>query len=206
MASVDGSIEALSRAILAEADAETGQLKTQAQEKADQIRHHAQLEADRERKAILDQATQEADRLRSQAVASAQLKARALELEHRERLLNQVFSGVSRELPQVVQRKDFPDIAANLLREGLAQLRSDKVMIRADASTEKILTKSLLAEISREMHTELALGATLERGTGVVVQAAEGHLVFDNTLETRLARVQSTLRAGVYRVLMGEPQ
>jgi vacuolar-type H+-ATPase subunit E/Vma4 len=36
------------------------------------------------------------------------------------------------------------------------------------------------------------------------VSAADGKLNYDNTLETRLSRLQSTLRASVYKVLMGE--
>jgi len=44
----------------------------------------------------------------------------------------------------------------------------------------------------------------LEEGRGVVIDAADGRLHYDNTLETRLQRLQSTLRASVYKMLMGE--
>jgi len=204
MAVVEGNIEALSRAILAEARAETDQLKTQAEAKADQIRRRAEVEADRERKATIDQALQEAERLRGQALASAQLKSRAMELARREQMLDKVFSGVSQALPTVSQRKDFQEIAIALVREGLEQLRSDRVQIRADADTLQFLTKGVLQDMSKNMHTEVTLGQVLERGTGVIVEASEGHLTFDNTLETRLSRIQGQLRASVYRVLMGE--
>ena len=48
------------------------------------------------------------------------------------------------------------------------------------------------------------MGDVLEEGTGVIVDASDGHLHFDNTLETRLSRLQSSLRSSVYHVLMGE--
>jgi len=38
----------------------------------------------------------------------------------------------------------------------------------------------------------------------VIVQTPDGHLNFDNTLETRLARMQNPLRADVFRLLTGE--
>jgi len=38
----------------------------------------------------------------------------------------------------------------------------------------------------------------------VIVDASGGKIHYDNTLETRLSRLQSTLRASVYKVLMGE--
>ena len=47
------------------------------------------------------------------------------------------------------------------------------------------------------------MGEALEAGTGVLVQPPDGHLQFDNTLENRLGRMQSALRAEVYRVLTG---
>jgi vacuolar-type H+-ATPase subunit E/Vma4 len=204
MGSLEGNVEDLSRAILTEAREETEQLKTDARARAATIRQRAQAEADSERRSILDQATREADRLRSQALATAQLKARAMELERRERMLDKVFSAVSQKLSTVVHRKDYQELAANLVREGLTQLRTDRAEIRADQATLKVLTKNILAEISKAMHTEISIGEPLESGIGVVIQAAEGHLHFDNTLETRLTRIQGAVRAEVYQVLTGE--
>jgi vacuolar-type H+-ATPase subunit E/Vma4 len=51
---------------------------------------------------------------------------------------------------------------------------------------------------------KFAFGENLEEGTGVVVNAAGGKLHYDNTLETRLSRMQGSLRSSVYKVLMGE--
>ncbi len=204
MASVDGNIEDLSRAILDEARGETEQVKSQAQAKADEIRQRAQEQADAERKAILDKASQEADRLRSQAIATAQLKARSSELAHREKLLERAFKVVRQKLPEVQKRPDYDQIVAALIREGLDQLNANKVQVHADKVTEKVLTPKLLEELSRECHTQLSVGKTLEQGTGVVLDAEGGHLTFDNTFETRLSRMQSRLRPAAFQILMGE--
>ena len=51
---------------------------------------------------------------------------------------------------------------------------------------------------------EFTIGGGLDEGTGVIVDASGGKIHYDNTLETRLSRLQSTLRASVYKVLMGE--
>ncbi len=50
----------------------------------------------------------------------------------------------------------------------------------------------------------LRAGEPLARGTGVVLETPDGHRRYDNTLETRLARMQDGLRAPVYHILMGE--
>lgn len=196
-------IEMLERAILTEARDEAEQIKAEAKEKADAIRKRAQERAEEERKAILDRAREDAERLHGQAVATAQLKARSLELAHREQLLDRVFKAVKEKLPEVQKRPDYDQIAAMLLREALTQLRVKKADIQADETTQKSL-KNALSEISKELDGEFNNTASLEEGIGVIVDAADGKLHYDNTLETRLNRLQSTLRSAVYQVLIGE--
>ena len=197
-------IEMLERAILTEARDEADQIKAEAKEKTEAIRKRAQAQAESERKAILERAQQEAERLRGQAVASAQLKARTLQLEQREKQLERVFDSAQQKLPDIQKRPDYNELVAQLLREALVQLKANKAVVRADSVTEKILKDGVLGDLSKELNAELTLGAVLEEGAGVVVDASDGHLHFDNTLETRLSRLLSTLRSSVYHVLMGE--
>jgi len=197
-------IEMLERAILTEAQDEANQIKAEAKEKADAILKRAQAHAEQERKAILDRARQDSERLVGQSVATAQLKARSLQLAHREQLFDRLFKAVKEKLPDVQKRPDYDQIATLLLREALVQLRVNKAEIRTDKTTQNFLEKKALDEISRELKGQFTLVAPLEEGIGVVVDAADGKLHYDNTLETRLNRLQSTLRASVYKVLMGE--
>ena len=197
-------VEMLARAILTEARDEAEQIKAEAKEKVDAIRKRAQAQAEEERKAILERAQEDAERLRSQAMATAQLKTRSTQLENREKLLDRVFEEVKKQLDEVKKRPDYDAIATLLLREVLTQLRVTKAEVRADESTQKALKKGALDEISKELKGEFALGKALDEGTGIVVDAADGKIHYDNTLETRLNRLQSTLRSSVYKVLMGE--
>jgi len=199
-------IEMLERAILTEARDEADQIKAEAKEKADAIRKRAQEQAESERKVILDRARQDAERLRGQAVATAQLKARSVQLSSREQLLDSVFKAVKEKLPDIQKRPDYDAITAMLLREALTQLKVNKAQIRTDESTQKSLKKGALDDISKELNGEFTLGDMLEEGKGVVVDAADGKLHYDNTLETRLSRLQGTLRSSVYQVLIGEKQ
>ena len=197
-------IEMLSRAILTEVRDEAEQIKAEAKEKAEAIRRRAQEQAEQERKAILDRAREDAERLRGQAVATAQLKARSLQLTNREQLLDRVFKTVRERLSDIQKRPDYDEIAALLLREALVQLRVNKAEIRADKTTQKILEKKALQDVSKELNGKFTSADTLEEGTGVVVDAADGKLHYDNTLETRLQRLEGTLRASVYKMLIGE--
>jgi vacuolar-type H+-ATPase subunit E/Vma4 len=201
MKSESEDIELLARAIMAEANDEATQLLAEAKEKAEAIRKRAQEQAESERKEILERAKQDAERLRSQTTATTQLKARSLQLEEREKLLDGVFTEVKKQLETVKKRSDYGALATMLAREALTQLQVNEAEIRADETTRKALN---LNELTRELNGQFTLGDPLEEGTGVMVSAAGGKLNYDNTLETRLSRLQSTLRSAVYKVLMGE--
>lgn len=204
MRSVDENIEALSRAMLSEAQAEANQNLVDARAKADSILHSAQQQAARVREGILERARVEAERIHSQVLATAQMKARTVELEHREKLLEQILQTSCDQLPSVQQWTEYQSIAANLVYEAATQLRSKDLIIRADQHTQSLLTGQVLEDLSKKLDLKLTLGTPLEKGTGVVVETADGHLQFDNTLETRLDRLRNTLRSPIYRILVGE--
>lgn len=198
------NIENLSRAILLEAKSDAEQIQADAKEKANAVRQQAQLRAESERKEILEHARHEAERIRSQVVATAQMKARTLQLEHREKLLDKVFNAAKEKLSGLQKRPDYDKIAAELIREALVQLKVDQAEIRVDAATQKVLKDQALTNISKELKTQLSVGKALDNGIGIVIDADSGRLHYDNTLETRLNRLQSVLRSAVYHVLMGE--
>jgi vacuolar-type H+-ATPase subunit E/Vma4 len=201
MKSEEEDIELLARAIMAEARQEAERLHAEAKEKADAIRKRAQVEAEAERKAILNRAKEDADRLRSQSSATSQLKARSLQLEQREKILNEAFEEARKRLDEAKKRPDFDVIVSMLAREALTQLNATEAEVRADEMSQKALK---LDELSRELNGKFSSGKKLEQGTGVVVSTAGGKLYYDNTLETRLSRLQSSLRSSVYKILMGE--
>ncbi len=201
MKSDEEDIKLLARAIMAEANDEAAHVLEEARAKAEVVRKRAQEEAESERREILERAKQDAERLRSQTSATAQLKARSIQLEQREKLLDSVFAEVKKQLDTVKKRSDYGAIATMLAKEALTQLKVQEAEINADETTRKAVN---LNELERELNGKFALSGTLEEGTGVTVSAAGGKLYYDNTLETRLSRLQGTLRSAVYKVLMGE--
>jgi len=204
MRSIEENIDALSREMLGNAKAEAEQILAEAKAKADAIRRKAEDQAAAERAQILERAKQEADRLRGQVVATTQMKARTMELEHREKLLDKVFTAAHLQLADVVKHSDYKVIARRLVQEALVQLKPKSAKIRADKVTQSFLTEAVLDGLSKEYTVKLTFGEPLAQGIGVVVETDDGHLQYDNTLETRLNRLQNGLRPPVYRILIGE--
>jgi len=204
MKSPDENIKILSRAVISDAREDADQALNEARAKAEKIRQEARDEAEAERSRILEQARSESERVRSQAMAVAQLKARTMELEQREKLLENVFSEARQKLTVMQRDSDYEQVAERLLREALQQLNSAEARVQADKTTQKIFTTSMLEKISKDLNVKIQLGDALEQGTGVVVETIDKHRQFDNTLETRLKRMQESLRTPVYHILMGE--
>ena len=204
MSTVDGDIDALSRAIMGEAQAEIEELGGQSKSRADDILSRARDEAGQVRSQILENAKQESRRLGDQAKATSQLKARKLELEHREQLLARVFEAAAERLSGAAAKKDFGKVATELLREALDQLKTSSVVIRADQATQAMFTESELKKISNETGVQLSLGDVLQEGVGLIAQSPDGRLQFDNTLANRLDRMRAILRSDVYKILTGE--
>jgi len=204
MKSSEENIKVLSRAVLSDAREDAEQTLNGAKTKAEEVRQAAREKAKAERSKVLEQANREAERVRSQAMAVAQLKARTLELAQREKLLDNVFSDARQKLTTMQQDSDYEQVAERLLREALGQLKANTARVRADKTTLEIFTTKMLEKISQELNVEIQIGETLEHGTGVIVETMDGHRQFDNTLETRLKRIQEALRTPVFHILMGE--
>jgi V/A-type H+/Na+-transporting ATPase subunit E len=204
MKPMEDNIESLSRAVMNEVRGSADQVLEDARKKAETIRKQARERAETESQEILDRARQEADRIRGQKIAAAQLKARTLQLKTREQMLDKVYKTALQELPTVQQWTDYEEIARDLLREALKQMRVSEVRIRADQRTMVHYPDSFLAELSREMKIQINRGEPLSKGTGVVVEAANGRMQYDNTLETRLQRMWNAMRSPVNHILMGE--
>jgi vacuolar-type H+-ATPase subunit E/Vma4 len=204
MESVKENLQALSRAILKKAHADAEEVLADAKAKAEAIRSQAKEQAESERSRILTRAQQEVDRIHSQQKATAELQARSMKLEQREAFLDQVFAAVQQRLPSVQQWSDYDQIAMQLAREALTQLRGDQGILCADARTQEVLDDATLAQLSKTVGIEVKRGETLPHGTGVIAKTEDDYREYDNTLEARLDREQDKLRFPVFRLLMGE--
>ena len=204
MKPTDENIKVLSNAVLRDARSDADQVLADARAKADEIRQRAQEQADAERAKILEQANVDAERIRRQAIATTQLKARTMQLEQREKLLENVFETARQRLSSVQRSTDYEKIAQRLLREALIQLGASPVKVRADEVTQKTFTVNTLEKFSEELKIQIRLDESLKKGICVIVETEDGHRQYDNTFETRLKRMQDTLRTPVYRILMGE--
>jgi V/A-type H+-transporting ATPase subunit E len=204
MSPEQNDIQALGNAIMEEARQKVNQILADAQAQADSIHQQAQVQADTEREAILQRAREEAQALHEHTIAAAQLEAQRLKLKRREQVLERTLADARQQLASAPQWPDYEQIAKRLVREAVEHLGTGEVLVRADVGTRKMLDDQVLANLGRELGVRLRAGEALAQSTGVVLETPDGHRRYDNTLETRIARMRDGLRTPAYHILMGE--
>jgi V/A-type H+-transporting ATPase subunit E len=200
----EDSLRAFSEAVQGKAQADADRVLAGADAQADDIRRRSRAAAEAEREAILARARNKAERIRDQAVAAARLQGEMRKLAGREQVLAEAFAAARPRLAGVGRRADYDRVLRTLLRDALAALGAEAAVIRADPQARTILAAGPLADLSREANVRLTLGPELPHGTGVIVETADGRRRYDNTLETRLERMQDRLRARVFQLLAGD--
>jgi vacuolar-type H+-ATPase subunit E/Vma4 len=199
------AIQTLTGAILAEAQQEAQQILAEAEAKAADIRHRAEVQASSESAERLQLAEVEVQTLHTHTIAAAQLDAQTLKLQKREELLTEVFERVRQQLSALPQSEGYAVLVRPLTREAVENLSVEgDIVLRTDPATQALLDSALQADLGQELGVHLTAGSPLEQGTGIIAETPDGHRKYDNTLEARLARMQERLRAPVYRILMGE--
>jgi len=197
-------VQDLRKAIMAEAKAETSRILRDAEAKARSIREQARVQAEAKREQILERARKEVGDVCSHTIAMAQLEAQTLKLKRREQLLERTFAQARQRLATLPQSPDYAQVARCLVKEAAACLSADEeLVLLADQETRTVLSDEVLADLEKELGLRLLVGEPLTRGMGVVLRTVDGHRQFDNTLETRLSRMQDALRAPIYHILMG---
>ncbi len=181
------------QAILDEARAKAASLRTQAEDKAAAKSVY-----------ILEEARQVAEKLIDQATAKAQLEAQMLKLQRREQALVRAFAKARLQLTTIPERPDYADIVRRLISEAATYMGDETFVVQADAATDRVLDQALLEDLAHQLNVHLERGPQLEEGIGIVLTTPDGHRRYDNTLETRLARIQDDVRTAVFHILAGD--
>ncbi|MBN1246010.1 MAG: hypothetical protein JXC32_00035 [Anaerolineae bacterium] len=197
-------MEGLRQAIAREAERDRQRILGEARARVEAIRAQAQAEAVDEAARLVEAAEAKAARLRREAVGTAGLDAQALKVRARESVLGLVFDRAADVFETASALPDYAAIVEGLLIDAIAHLGGAALIIHADADAQAILDHDLLERIGLQTGCELLVGQLLLDGTGVVVESSDGHLRYDNTLQTRLTRMRPTLRTPVYRMLVGD--
>jgi V/A-type H+-transporting ATPase subunit E len=199
-----GGIEGLEEAVMEEAQERAREILSDAQDRAEQLRQHNERDVEAKRAAIVRRAEAKAEALRNDAAAEGHLQAQNYKLKHRESLLDRVFDQVHKRLVSLVERDDYLDLVEAFIREAVVRLEEEAVRVRTGQRTDAILDDAALDALTEDLGVTLKRGEPLPDCEGVLIETLDEHRQYDNTLDSRLDRMQEELRAPVFHLLMGK--
>ena len=202
--SIDERIVELTRSVLDAAQADAEKIQGEAKHKEAEILKRGDLQAKQVYAEILEKARREAELRKEEKISEITVKARVEAYEHREQLLEIVFSKVQDHLPNVPNEPNYPEALMGLVQEAIGQLQSKNVVLHFDVKSRELIPEETLKKLGSELVTQIEIGENLTEGTGVVATDTKGHRTFENTLQRRLERQMERLRSEVFEILIGE--
>ncbi len=186
-----------SQAVLAEAKQEADEIIDLARREADRILDGAREELEQICVAESPQtATQKAKTRHKHIVTAAEFEARKQEFLAQEKLIVEVQEQVKKRLLRIRDESLYPDLLAELIREGAAALASDGFEIIVAPEDRILVTDDLLSKLGQETGSSLTLSEQSRPGiTGAIIQCVHKRVLCDNTLQGIFERQKSEIRS-----------
>jgi len=207
----EDSVNEICRQIIADGEHEVSSILEKARRTADDITSKAEEEGKKAAEKILKEADSRVEAIKRRAVSSVELEVKRERLKVRESLFDMVMEKVNELLSSARGRSEYADILAGLAVEAIVALGSANVTIFADSRDVQLVeskvvpkVKDMLAGLGKEIESVDVKPLDKPSIGGVVVGVREGNVIYDNTFESRLYRMQSDIRTIVYNELFRE--
>lgn len=171
------------------------EILAEARARADRIEAEADRQIEEKRHAVLTKKDRELQNEARAKVAAARHAAMRAVLLAKAEVVNRVLENAKARLPAAAQSRAYRSGLERELREAAAFLGEDGGVVRCSKTLEPALR-----EAAREL-AKLSVRTDDEVKSGFQVVGANGSVVVDATLETRLDRLASTLGIEIHKRL-----
>lgn len=185
------------RALEAEATARFERIRQRAEREARTIREGAEERCRPLREEAFRRVQPTLAAERSRRLGKAAFAVRREVAGVQEEVLAGVFQEAMARLNGLRRLSCYPAVFRSLAREALTGVRG---RVRAVVAAEDLV---LATETLRELGAEAEVEPGLSSAGGLRLEAGEGRIVIDNTVEARLAQAEHFLRPAVNRLLFG---
>jgi V/A-type H+-transporting ATPase subunit E len=191
---VIGDIQKEAEAIISAAETQAKETLRVAKEQADQTYH-----------AALAEAKEKAESEKRKIASVAEVEVRNHLLQVKEDLVDEAFEKALVKLKNYAQTEEYHTYLLKLI-EAIAKKMDQKVLVvEVNAKDKGWLTQDMLKNVSKKLHVELKISSQTQTYIGgCKIQSEDGKVVYDGTLDNRLAELKPELRAQVAKNLFGE--
>ena len=163
----------------------------------------AQFEVSVETASILESANKQAETEKRKILGAADVGARNKSLQLVETTINRVFETALSDFEKKTKGKEYQNSLKIFLEESIDALRSNSITVSANSRDLKHL-KGIVAKVSKERKIRINLESkTIRCVGGLRASSTNGSIIFDNTVEARLARWKSLLRKQIADMISG---
>jgi vacuolar-type H+-ATPase subunit E/Vma4 len=151
---------------------------------------------------ILEAARDRAELERRRILSDLSLEMKKITLKARGELVEDVLGQVRARIERTRGTPEYRDMLKALIVEGIRALDRDEVQVAVSGPDAAMANEAFLGEVAAECGRPVRIARHVElddKAMGAVVRAADGSVLFDNTIEARMERMTDDLQLIVSR-------
>ncbi|MCW3998692.1 MAG: V-type ATP synthase subunit E [Candidatus Bathyarchaeota archaeon] len=202
--SVKTGIAAIASEVIGDVQKEAEALILAAQTEAKETLRIANDKARESYRAAVAQAKEKADVEKRKIASVAEVEARNRLLQTKEQLVDAAFEKATAALKEFAQSKNYSSYLLGLIEAVAQRMGQKKLVVQVNVKDKGWLTSDMLKTISGKIGSELELSNEKEDFIGgCKIQTSDGKIIYDATLDNKLAELTSALRVAVAKQLFG---
>ncbi len=164
----------------------------------------AKEEADQAYSVILSEAKAKAEAEKRKIASVTEVDARNRLLQTKEELVDEAFQQAFEKLKVFTKTPKYHSYLVKSIEEIAKKIEQNSLVVTVNSKDKEWLTVDTLKAVSKKIGVEFQISPQTEEFIGgCKVQSADGKIIFDGTLDNRLAELKPELRVQVAKQLFG---
>ncbi|MGQ9603665.1 MAG: V-type ATP synthase subunit E [bacterium] len=190
--------------MLSDARSEADRIIEKARFALESGRKRAEIEAEEIRKDMIARTVGQIEKIRKREISLAKMEARRTLLNAREKLISIAYESIRRRLSDMRREPIYRESLLNLSSEAIKSVGGDRVILRFSNLDRNVVDQGFLDELlkrtDKRIEVEVRMDLSDEKA-GCIALSGDQRVVFDNTYDARMKRLEQTLRARIVEEL-----
>ncbi len=201
---VKDGVSSIANEIINEVQKEAESLILEAENQAKETLRIAKEQADQNYKDILTQASIKAEAEKRKIASVTDVEMRNYLLQTKENLVDEAFQKALFRLGQFVKTEEYHNYLPKLIEKIAKKIGQKNLKVQVNKSDQNLLTDEIMKRLSNKLNVELNLSEQAGNFIGgCIIQTADGKIIYDSTIDSRLRELKPTLRVEVAKILFG---
>ncbi|MGQ9810972.1 MAG: V-type ATP synthase subunit E [bacterium] len=190
--------------MLSDARSEADRIIEKARFALESGRKRAEIEAEEIRKDMIARTVGQIEKIMKREISIAKMEARRTLLNAREKLISIAYESIRRRLSDMRREPIYRESLLNLSSEAIKSVGGDRVILRFSNLDRNVVDQGFLDELlkrtDKRIEVEVRMDLSDEKA-GCIALSGDQRVVFDNTYDARMKRLEQTLRARIVEEL-----